>query len=91
MDLSGCTSSYPRPALERCIRDKRLLNLLDKMQQRKDIMDTNIEGLEGCPFCDFMCIFEGDSKAFCCQDTELCGIISCRRCHLGSQASRLRR
>ncbi|KAF9001549.1 hypothetical protein BDQ17DRAFT_624755 [Cyathus striatus] len=78
MGSGGCTASYSRSTLKKCV-SKKILNLLEKIQQQKEILDAEIV-LEGCPFCDFMCIWEGDLELFCCQNKKKCGVISCRKC-----------
>lgn len=80
MDQSGCEACFPEMELRKCL-EKTIVDKLVRKQDQQEIRDANIEGLEECPFCDFMAVCESNTtnREFECQAAE-CGKISCRLC-----------
>lgn len=80
---SGCTLLFPESELRRVLPQK-LIDLYDRLKQKKEIEDADLEGLEECPFCDYKCVIEVDKtqeKLFRCGNFDGgCGAISCREC-----------
>ncbi|KAF5391466.1 hypothetical protein D9757_002039 [Collybiopsis confluens] len=80
MDQSGCKLPFPVSELRRFLSDK-LLDLYERVKQRKEIEMAGLDGLEECPFCDFKCVIENpDEKLLRCGNDEACGAVTCRRC-----------
>ncbi|KAK7043632.1 hypothetical protein VNI00_008243 [Paramarasmius palmivorus] len=80
MDQSGCKLPFPVSELRRFLSDK-LMDLYERVKQRKEIEMAGIEGLEECPFCDYKCVIENqDEKLFRCGNEDSCGAITCRQC-----------
>jgi E3 ubiquitin-protein ligase RNF216 len=80
MDQSGCKLSFPVSELRRFLPDK-LLDLYERVKQRKEIELAGLDGLEECPFCDYKCVIENpDEKLFRCGNEEVCGAVTCRQC-----------
>jgi TRIAD3 protein (E3 ubiquitin-protein ligase RNF216) len=81
MDTSGCTELFTDGELRRVLPAK-LLELYERVRQRRDVEAAELEGLEECPFCDFKIVFDQDpdtDKLFRCQN-ENCSKVSCRKC-----------
>lgn len=79
MHMDGCDATFSASELAKCIEDKTS-RAYHKLCQRKELQEAAIEGLEGCPECDYAVIVENpDEKLFYCQ-AEDCGVISCRTC-----------
>ncbi|THH12108.1 hypothetical protein EW146_g7819 [Bondarzewia mesenterica] len=81
MDLSGCKLPFPDSELRRILPVK-LLELFERVRQRRDVEAAGLEGLEECPFCDYKAVIDVDietDKIFRCQNEE-CGKFSCRKC-----------
>jgi E3 ubiquitin-protein ligase RNF216 len=81
MDVSGCKMAFPDFELRRVLPDS-LFGLYEAIRQRRDIEFAGLEGLEGCPFCDYKVVIDVDfetDKVLRCQN-EVCEKVSCRRC-----------
>ncbi|KAF7425989.1 hypothetical protein PC9H_008351 [Pleurotus ostreatus] len=79
MDQSGCKLAFPDSELRRFLDDK-LLELYERVKQRKEIEMAGLEGLEECPFCEYKVVIENpEEKLFRCEREE-CGAVSCRAC-----------
>ncbi|KAJ4488145.1 hypothetical protein J3R30DRAFT_3433416 [Lentinula aciculospora] len=80
MDQSGCKLPFPLSELRRFLPDK-LLELYERVKQRKEIEMAGLEGLEECPFCEYKCVIENaNERLFRCGNDETCGAITCRQC-----------
>lgn len=79
MDQSGCKLLFPESELRRFLSPK-LLELYERVKQRKDIEAAGLENLEECPFCEYKCVIDNDmEKLFRCENAE-CGAVTCRTC-----------
>ncbi|KAH9926626.1 uncharacterized protein BXZ73DRAFT_19576, partial [Epithele typhae] len=79
MDQSGCKLPFPDSELRRFLTPK-LLELYERIQQRKEIEAAGLEGLEECPFCEYKVVIENEhERLFRCDNTE-CGAVTCRQC-----------
>ncbi|KAK6497650.1 hypothetical protein TWF481_012055 [Arthrobotrys musiformis] len=81
MDGSGCKKEFSPQEIKRFC-DEKMLEALEKLEQRDMLREAGIEDLEECPFCDFALIMHSsveDDKEFRCQGPE-CGKVSCRVC-----------
>lgn len=79
MHTDGCTATFADNELEKCVEAKAA-RAYHKLCQRKELQEAAIEGLEGCPECDYAVIVDNpEEKLFYCQ-AEDCGLISCRGC-----------
>ena len=79
MDQSGCKLFFPESELRRFLSEK-LLELYERVKQRKEIEAAGLENLEECPFCEYKVVIENDQeKLFRCE-REDCGAVSCRAC-----------
>ena len=79
MDQSGCKLAFPESELRRFLTPK-LLELYERVKQRKEIEAAGLEGLEECPFCEYKVVIENSlERLFRCENTE-CGAVSCREC-----------
>ncbi|KAI0055178.1 hypothetical protein BV25DRAFT_284450 [Artomyces pyxidatus] len=81
MDASGCKMLFPDSELRRILPSK-LLELYERVRQRREIEAAALEGLEECPFCEFRVVMDADAdmdKLLRCQNDE-CGKVSCRKC-----------
>ena len=80
MDQSGCKAAIPASELHRFLPQK-LIDLWERVKQRKEVELAGLEGLEECPFCDWSCVIENpDEKLFRCENIDICGEVSCRSC-----------
>ncbi|KAK0491629.1 hypothetical protein IW261DRAFT_1324475 [Armillaria novae-zelandiae] len=80
MDQSGCKHPFPESELRRLLSPK-LMELYERVKQRKEIEAAGLDGLEECPFCEYKCVIENpDEKLFRCGNEETCGVITCRSC-----------
>ncbi|KAF8064103.1 hypothetical protein FPV67DRAFT_1782451 [Lyophyllum atratum] len=80
MDQSGCSALIPASELRRFLPAK-LMELWERVKQRKEVEAAGLEGLEECPFCEWGCVIENpDEKLLRCGNTEECGVVSCRGC-----------
>ncbi|KAK0499446.1 hypothetical protein EDD18DRAFT_852256 [Armillaria luteobubalina] len=80
MDQSGCKHPFPESELRRLLSPK-LMELYERVKQRKEIEAAGLDGLEECPFCEYKCVIENpDEKLFRCGNEETCGAITCRSC-----------
>ncbi len=84
--MSGdvCDASFSRTERRRFLDDK-CLEALERIQQQAELKQAGLDGLTGCPFCDFAAIcppVEID-KEFQCRNTD-CEKVSCRICKLES-------
>ncbi|KAF8527443.1 hypothetical protein BU17DRAFT_34385, partial [Hysterangium stoloniferum] len=80
MDQSECKQPFTKEIVSKCV-DEHTMVLLEKIQQMAAIREANIEGLEGCPFCDYVAISIftlHDVPWFHC---EACNVDSCRMCN----------
>jgi len=81
MDQSGCVLLFPDSELRRILSPK-LLELYERVRQRRDIEAAGLDGLEECPFCEFQVVMDVDAevdKLFRCLNED-CGKVSCRKC-----------
>jgi E3 ubiquitin-protein ligase RNF216 len=79
MDQSGCKLLFTPSELRRILSPK-LLDLYERVSQRKELEAAGLEGLEECPFCEYQVVIENDQeKLFRCEREE-CGAVSCRKC-----------
>lgn len=80
MDQSGCKHPFPESELRRLLSPK-LMELYERVKQRKEIEAAGLDGLEECPFCEYKCVIENpNEKLFRCGNEETCGAITCRSC-----------
>jgi TRIAD3 protein (E3 ubiquitin-protein ligase RNF216) len=90
MDQSGCKLLFAESELRRFLSSK-LLDLYGRVMQMKEIEAAGIEGLEGCPFCEYKVIIENDEEKLLRCERDECGAVSCRTCKkLASDALRSR-
>jgi TRIAD3 protein (E3 ubiquitin-protein ligase RNF216) len=79
MDQSGCKLAFPMSELSRFLTPK-LLDLYNRVKQRKEIEAAGLENLEECPFCEYKVVIENeDEKLFQCENSD-CRAVSCREC-----------
>jgi E3 ubiquitin-protein ligase RNF216 len=79
MDQSGCKLLFPESELRRLLTPK-LLELYERVKQRKEIEAAGLENLEECPFCEYKVVIDNEQeKLFRCE-REDCNAISCRVC-----------
>ncbi|KAL0960254.1 hypothetical protein HGRIS_011885 [Hohenbuehelia grisea] len=79
MDQSGCKLPFPPSELKRFLSEK-LLELYERVIQRKEIEAAGLDGLEECPFCEYKVVIENDTeKLFRCEN-QGCGAVTCRKC-----------
>lgn len=80
MHQSGCTVPIPRSELQRFL-PKKLMDLWERLTQRKEVHAAGLDGWEECPFCEWGCVIENpDEKLFRCENLDGCGVVSCRGC-----------
>ncbi|KAI8992736.1 hypothetical protein BD414DRAFT_482028 [Trametes punicea] len=79
MDQSGCKLPFPESELRRFLTPK-LLELYERVKQRKDIEAAGLENLEECPFCDYKVVIENEQERLFRCENEACGAITCRQC-----------
>ena len=78
MDQSGCALAFPASELRRILTPK-LLELYERVSQRKELEAAGLENLEECPFCEYQVVIENEEeKLFRCEREE-CGAVSCRK------------
>ncbi|KAF3911915.1 hypothetical protein ABW21_db0207934 [Orbilia brochopaga] len=80
MDASGCKKEFPIQEVKRFC-DEKMLEALERLEQRDVLRKAEIDGLSECPFCDFAAILppvEAD-REFRCQNPD-CMKVSCRLC-----------
>lgn len=79
MDQSGCKLLFAPSELRRVLTPK-LLELYERVSQRKELEAAGLENLEECPFCEYQVVIENEQeKLFRCEREE-CGAVSCRKC-----------
>ncbi|KGY15983.1 hypothetical protein PABG_11235 [Paracoccidioides brasiliensis Pb03] len=80
MDTSGCAASFDKQTLRQAL-GQSLIDKLEELEQLNEIAKADIEGLHGCPFCDFKAICPpiDDYSEFACQNPT-CKKVSCRFC-----------
>lgn len=81
MHISGCEALLPVGELRRLL-PANVFALYERLEQQKELAEAKVEGLEGCPFCDWACIPsvpKEDHPLLQCGREE-CGIVSCRLC-----------
>lgn len=79
MDQSGCKLPFSVSELRRFLTPG-LMELYDRVKQRKEVEMAGLEGLEECPFCEYKVVIENEEeKLFRCERRE-CGAVSCRGC-----------
>ncbi|KAI5984865.1 hypothetical protein EDD15DRAFT_2176650 [Pisolithus albus] len=79
MDQSGCKLAFPESELKRFLTAK-MLELYERVKQRKEIEAAGLENLEECPFCEYKCVIDNEmEKLFRCENVE-CGAVTCRAC-----------
>ncbi|KAI9730342.1 MAG: hypothetical protein M1834_005852 [Cirrosporium novae-zelandiae] len=82
MDGSGCVARFGRDQIRRFL-DTKLIEALDRNEQREMIKLAGLDGLTECPFCSYKEILppvEVDREFHC----QLCKRVSCRLCNLDS-------
>jgi TRIAD3 protein (E3 ubiquitin-protein ligase RNF216) len=80
MDQSGCKAEIPAHELRRFLPQK-LLELWERVKQRKEVEAAQLEGLTECPFCEWRCVIENPHQTvFSCANVDACGKVSCRTC-----------
>ena len=79
MDQSGCKLPFPDSELRRFLTPK-LLELYERVKQRKEIEAAGLEGLEECPFCEYKVVIENDHERLFRCENEACGAVTCRQC-----------
>ena len=79
MDQSGCKLPFPESELRRFLTPK-LLELYERVKQRKEIEAAGIEGLEECPFCEYKVVIENEQERLFRCENEACGAVTCRTC-----------
>ena len=79
MDQSGCKLPFPESELRRFLTPK-LLELYERVKQRKEIEAAGIEGLEECPFCEYKVVIENEQERLFRCENEACGAVTCRKC-----------
>lgn len=58
-----------------------MMELWERVKQRKEVEAAGLEGLEECPFCEWGCVIENaEEKLFRCGNIDACGVVSCRGC-----------
>ena len=79
MDQSGCKLLFTPSELRRILTPK-LLDLYERVSQRKELEAAGLDNLEECPFCEYQVVIENEEeKLFRCEREE-CGAVSCRKC-----------
>ncbi|KAI6029930.1 hypothetical protein BKA83DRAFT_4225342, partial [Pisolithus microcarpus] len=79
MDQSGCKLPFPESELK-CFLTSKMLELYERVKQRKEIEAAGLENLEECPFCEYKCVIDNEmEKLFRCENVE-CGAVTCRAC-----------
>ncbi|KAI0351122.1 hypothetical protein OH77DRAFT_1411714 [Trametes cingulata] len=58
----------------------KLLELWERVKQRKEIEAAGLEGLEECPFCEYKVVIENDMERLFRCENEACGTVTCRQC-----------
>ncbi|KAG5635251.1 hypothetical protein H0H81_011937 [Sphagnurus paluster] len=61
MDQSGCTALISTSELQRFLPPK-LMELYERVKQRKELDSAGLEGLEECPFCDWAVVIENPDE-----------------------------
>ncbi len=79
MDQSGCKLPFPDSELRRFLSPK-LLELYERVKQRKEIEAAGLEGLEECPFCEYKVVIENDNERLFRCENDACGAVTCRQC-----------
>ncbi|KAI0713080.1 hypothetical protein C8T65DRAFT_739128 [Cerioporus squamosus] len=79
MDQSGCKLPFPDSELRRFLSPK-LLELYERVKQRKEIEAAGLEGLEECPFCEYKVVIENEAERLFRCENEACGAVTCRKC-----------
>ncbi|KAI0691586.1 hypothetical protein C8Q76DRAFT_634530 [Earliella scabrosa] len=79
MDQSGCKLLFPDSELRRFLTPK-LLELYERVKQRKEIEAAGLEGLEECPFCEYKVVIENEQERLFRCENEACGAVTCRKC-----------
>ncbi|KAI6108854.1 hypothetical protein EV401DRAFT_400618 [Pisolithus croceorrhizus] len=79
MDQSGCKLPFSESELKRLLSSK-MLELYERVKQRKEIAAAGLENLEECPFCEYKCVIDNEmEKLFRCGNAR-CGAVTCRGC-----------
>ncbi|KAG6856665.1 hypothetical protein H0H87_002042 [Tephrocybe sp. NHM501043] len=81
MDQSNCSALFPESQLRR-ILPKKMMDLYERVKQKKEVAEAGLEGLEECPFCEWGCVVDRsfeEEKLLKCGNVE-CGRVSCRGC-----------
>ncbi|KAI0739759.1 hypothetical protein C8Q80DRAFT_1200487 [Daedaleopsis nitida] len=79
MDQSGCKLLFPESEMRRFLTPK-LLELYERVKQRKEIEAAGLEGLEECPFCEYKVIIENEQERLFRCENDSCGAVTCRQC-----------
>lgn len=79
-DTGGCKAGFARPVLREAL-GASLMDKLESLQQQDEITQAGLDGLEGCPFCEFKAICQPveENREFRCANPD-CEMISCRLC-----------
>ncbi|XP_064211571.1 uncharacterized protein LOC103312285 isoform X1 [Tribolium castaneum] len=76
--LADCPSEFNYSVLKMVLNDKVFKRLCQR-KQIEEIKNANVDGLETCPFCDYVMVPEEGDKIFKCGNIE-CMKESCREC-----------
>ncbi|EGO04090.1 hypothetical protein SERLA73DRAFT_175842 [Serpula lacrymans var. lacrymans S7.3] len=79
MDQSGCKLAFPDSELQRFLTPK-LMELYERVKQRKEIEAAGLENLEECPFCEYKVVIDNEQERLFHCDNADCGAVSCREC-----------
>jgi len=61
MDQSGCNLAFPESELRRFLTPK-LLDLYERVKQRRESEAAGLENLEECPFCEYKVVIENEDE-----------------------------
>lgn len=81
MAIEGCDEQFTESQVRRFLRPETM-ELWSRLRAQEDVSAANIEGLEHCPFCENMMIFDesvSKTEPFACRNPA-CLKSSCRRC-----------
>ncbi|EFI28034.1 hypothetical protein CC1G_14060 [Coprinopsis cinerea okayama7 len=76
-----CALPFPTTELSRLLPPS-LFRLYEKLKFRKEVESAKIDGLEECPFCDWVVVIDvgvEEERVLRCGNKD-CGVVSCRQC-----------